>query len=301
MKGIVLMFGLLIGIAQALPVFAKSAVLRMPLGEFNRNVDNCRISNLSRSEQCRQGVQIFTGDIIESAKQPDPTYFKWNDAKRMKLAPVVTKNQYRVVYETPHDLTSALAVFRDFFHFPTKTPHIIENVATRADDVSAVFHPGIEVTVLPKVPIKFTWCGHEGLTFVLKDSKSNTTFKKDVTGKKELLLTPEVMGMQYPEKYSWEVIGGADSRTTIISLLSYETAKKIDEDLEKIDMEKISDKKKLIKKAAYLMFLSDMYPDDFHLDWLSCQILTDSKGELKQVDEEVIIFLKRNVKLTPCQ
>jgi len=183
-----------------------------------------------------------------------------------------------------------------------KTPAVKSDaVARNASERKMVLQPGIETTVIPGLPVKFTWCNDKGSTFTLKDSKSQKIFEKDVTRRLELFVTPEELGLKYPENYTWEITGIEKIKGNVIKILSPDQAAIIKKGLNKIEAEKLATGEKTLKKAAYLQFVSDIFPDDMNLDWLSYQLLTDDAEKQDTLDQQAVELLKSNIQYTTCE
>ncbi len=70
-------------------------------------------------------------------------------------------------------------------------------------------------------------------------------------------------------------------------------AEQITSDLKEIDNEKITDTERWIKKSAYLQFMSDAYPEDIDLYWLSHKIFMENIKDENKLNEEEKGLLER--------
>jgi len=114
---------------------------------------------------------------------------------------------------------------------------------------------------------------YKGKTMVFKDLDRKEVFRKTFTGN-DLDLLPGKAGLKPGKMYIREIIQGRflQFRSTI-RVLGKKDEKIVNKALAKIDREKISVEEKIIKKAAYLQYISDLYPAKVDLYWLSFQLL----------------------------
>jgi len=130
-------------------------------------------------------------------------------------------------------------------------------------------------TVLPRQAVDFYWYNKEGENIIFEDGRGTEIFRRQVENLTNLSLTPEDIGMKSGEAYTWHITGLRDFKKHRIEILELESYHQVLSDLKEIDMDKelANSTEKALKKAAYLNFLSDTYPDKINLYWLSYQIL----------------------------
>jgi len=123
----------------------------------------------------------------------------------------------------------------------------------------------------------------KGKTLVFKRLDGKEVFRNTFKG--DLELNPGQAGLEPGQIYIREIKIGEtlDFRSTI-RVLGKEDEKIVNKALAKIDREKVSPEEKIIKKAAYLQFISDLYPAQVDLYWYSYQLL--DKAEIK--DEKLL-------------
>jgi hypothetical protein len=156
--------------------------------------------------------------------------------------------------------------------------------------------PGDNATLISGQNVTFAWESDGGKYIVFKDNKGAEIFRKDLKGQSSIQLYPEEMGMKTSEVYTWTISGSRSNKQFKVRLLSSEVARQVTADLKEIEKEAISDTKKMIRKAAYLQFMSDSYPQDIDLYWLSYSVLeniTDECG-LKEDDKVLLEELRKN-------
>lgn len=96
--------------------------------------------------------------------------------------------------------------------------------------------------------------------------------------------------------YTWSFSGTRSNRPLSVRLLANDAAQQITADLEQINKEAISAVERALKKAAYLQFISDAYPNDIDLYWLSSLILEEiGEREVPEDEDKALVDeLKRN-------
>jgi hypothetical protein len=163
--------------------------------------------------------------------------------------------------------------------------------------------PGENATVIPGQKIAFSY------RFIGKEILFKTLRGKEISRKKvekdQLSLTPEEIGLVPSGIYIWEPLGerglyaaqtngvgfhsvpgkGAASYRYTMKLLSKKDGDLIGNDLKKIDSERISKDEKELKKAAYLQMMSDLYPTEINLYWLSYRFLLEIGDQNKGIKD----------------
>lgn len=170
--------------------------------------------------------------------------------------------------------------------------------------------PGENATVIPGQKIAFSY-RYIGKEILFKTLRGKEIFRKKIK-KDQLSLTPEEIGLVPSGIYIWEPLGegklyaaqtngvglhsvpgkGAASYRYTMKLLSKKDGDLIGNDLKKINSEKISKDEKKLKKAAYLQMMSDLYPTEINLYWLSYRFLIEISDQNKEI-EELAETLKR--------
>ena len=86
------------------------------------------------------------------------------------------------------------------------------------------------------------------------------------------------------------------SRPLTVRLLGKEMIQQVTADLKEIEGEESGEAEKTIRKSTYLQFMSDSYPKEIDLYWLSYQLLSETqrKGAFDQEDQLVAVELRRN-------
>ena len=201
-----------------------------------------------------------------------------------------------VTFEPPENKMGLVQNAKEMIGF-MKTKHRVAVGATRGTFYEIrLFHPGNHATVMPGQKITFVSEGSYGKYLVFKDSSGKEVFARDLKGVSSIQLTPEEIGLKPHEVYTWSISGARKVRPLTIRLLSGELSQLIGADLKEIDREELSDAGKIIKKATYLQFMSDAYPKELDLYWLSYQLLEEIKDRstLKEDDRILIQELTKS-------
>ena len=171
-----------------------------------------------------------------------------------------------------------------------KTKHNVAIGATRGGLYGfGVPQPGNHATVMPGQKITFVSESGTGKTIVFRNSDGKEIFTKDLEGASSVQLTPEEIGLGPRDVYTWSIRGVRKSRPFTIRLLGREITHLVTADLREINREELSEAGKGIKKATYLQFMSDAYPRELDLYWLSDQVLEEIKEKSALNEDDQIL------------
>ena len=136
--------------------------------------------------------------------------------------------------------------------------------------------PGLDVTLLPDVPVEFRGAGSRDRKHRLVVQKSNgkEVFTREFTDR--LAVKPEQIGLPKTETWTWKLAENTavPARLRMLSD-SFVTILKADLVALKTETPDLIEQK--IQTAAYLQMLSDTYPQEVSLYWLSLQTLEELK------------------------
>ena len=151
--------------------------------------------------------------------------------------------------------------------------------------------PGYDVTLLPNQTVHFAWSADTAKTFVIKDETGKLIFDCDISNKDGIDIVPsELKLLESGKKYLWSVNGKKNYKFTI---LDEQTESKLLQELAKIDEENLSPEKCVLKKAKYLLMLSDMNPATFDFYWLIAQWMNEISPTDEKLAEQKSDFLLR--------
>ena len=253
---------------------------------------DCIVSRNGRDYDCMTSRRLYAGDKV--TKKPDI------QALKIKWAPYTNARELDemsmvVVFEPPKDRKGIVEVMREFLGF-VRTSHRVSVGATRSGFVEVILQPGNNATLLRGKKSTFTWESDGGKFIVFKDSKSTEIFKKKLKDESFLELSPEEIGLKPREVYTWSIGGARNEKQFKIRLLSEDVARQVIGDLQKIEKEATDNIDKLSQTALYLQFLSDAYPNDIDLYWLSYRVLEGIEDKINLKEDEKALFrdLRKN-------
>lgn len=255
--------------------------------------ENCKVKSKGEEFNCAESKHLFAGN--EVIKKPDikALKIKWTPYANGKE---LDKTTLIVVFEPPKSKKGVVQNISEFLGF-VKTEHRVSVAATRGGlSEYGMPQPGDNSTIISGQKTTFICVGERGRYIVFKDSKGIEIYRKETKGEYTVQLTPEDIGMKSSGIYYWNFIGANMSKPLKIRLLGEEVASQVVSDIEKIGNEKISEPEKKIKQAAYLQFISDTYPEEIDLYWLSYQILEGLKEDVSLKEDDRIFRerLKKN-------
>ena len=161
----------------------------------------------------------------------------------------------------------------------------VESVKTGAsrgtdDNLNLNPKPGFNVTLMQNQSVTFEWEG-SAKKFYINDDNDKNIFETSVEGKNSVELIPNKINLNVERKYYWSL--DRNSQSYKFTVLDAQTEKAISAKLAEIDTQNISLDERVLKKAAYIQLLSDIYPDTIDLYWLSAQWLS----EISSADEKL--------------
>ncbi len=255
---------------------------------------DCLVHSMGEDYYCSEKRQLYAGDKITKKQNIKELKIKWAPYASGKE---LDKTSLLVTFEPPKDKKSIVLSVKEILGF-VKTGHSVSIGATRNISDGVVFQPGNNATLIPGQKTTFLWESVGGKYIIFKNSSGMEIFRKDLKSEEFINLTPEEIGMKQGEVYLWNISGIKNNRQYKIRLLDQDITGLVNEDLKKIERETTSSANKMIQKAGYLQFISDAYPQDIDLYWLSYLILGENKNENTLNEDEKIIFenLKSNYK-----
>ena len=102
---------------------------------------------------------------------------------------------------------------------------------------------------------------------------------------------PRAQKFKAGEKYSWSV--DDDLNIFQFTVLDEQTEKEIIANLAEIDAKNFTVDERALQKARYLQLLSDNYPDEFDLYWLSAQLLSEISPAAQKLSAEKFDLLEK--------
>lgn len=214
---------------------------------------------------CKQYTELYEGDIIQG-EGANLLAIQWYLPAAGKES---TANGVRVTLKRPGFFQSLVADVKNFLGL-TEEARVVLGLNTRSTKQKlpseAYLYPGYYATVALDEKIKLAWGQPDAEELFIKDSKGNVVYSTKVRGVTAVELRPDKVDLRAGEVYQWSVdeIAGPCS----LKVLSEDAAAMLRRDLAALDTG-ANPYEKSLKKAAYARMLSDIYPGDFDLYWLS--------------------------------
>jgi len=266
-------------------IFSHMLSARQQVGRIVGGEDGCTVERMengvSRTLTAKYEMALYPGDIV---RKPGGI-----DSVRLEFRPYAEKekqDEYSllIVSKTPEKKEDVFTTFKKMFGL-VKTSFYETSGASRGL-TDLVCLPGENATVFPGQRISFQNCRH-GEAIVFKDMTGKEIFRKTI-GEEGVQLTPREIGMVPSGTYTWEIVEGKNViYRSIIKQLSKEDGDLVKKDLKKIDDETFDITQRKIKKAAYLQYISDLYPGSVNLYWPGYRFLKEVNTEDEKIRDLV--------------
>lgn len=241
---------------------------------------DCSVKRASDNSiiKCEFRMELYKDDVI--TKMPDAKSIKiqWVAPPYTKME-ASNKTQLQVVANWPKNRGTLATAMHEFLSFMqlSKTQRSSQYMVSRAFSTDRLLQPGYDVTVLPQYPVTFAWVGH-GQTIFFTDRAGEVIYTKKLSGESSISLMPDEIGLKLGELYNWGVRGFSFDKPPVLKVLDDDRAQEIVNGLNSIDKEQdISVDEKNLHKAAYLQLLSEVFPKEVDLYWLSYIYLKQSR------------------------
>jgi hypothetical protein len=254
---------------------------------------DCIVQSEGATYNCGESRRLYAGDKVIKKPSVKALQVKWAPYAGGREQDQTT---LLVIFEPPKDKKGILQGVREVLGL-LKTGHSVSVGATRGRRGVDVPQPGNNATLIPGYRTTFVWESDGGEFIVFHDAKGTEVYKKDLRGASSVSISPEEIGMKPGRLYTWSVSGtGSNKPLSVLRLLANDAAQQIAADVEQINKEAISAVERALKKATYLQFVSDAYPSDMDLYWLSYLILEElgDKGVPGEEDKALVDKLKGN-------
>ena len=256
--------------------------------------ENCSIESQGDVFSCEQRRRIYKGDKITKLPSTHFLKIKWAPYARGRELNATTM---LATFEPPKNKSRILQSIKEMVGL-IRTTHSIVTSATRGGVYEPkAIQPGNHATVMLGQKITFALESRVcDKSIIFRDSGGKATFVKNLEGSSSVQLTPEEIGLKLHEIYKWSMSGERKGRQFTIRLLDTEISELVEDDLKEIDKENLGRPEICIKKAAYLQFMSEAYPEEMDLYWLSYQFLKElgNQSPLKGDDKLLIEELTNN-------
>lgn len=189
-------------------------------------------------------------------------------------------SNWRYREQKPGMLTGLWQVVKQFF----------DNEATVARSVAGVARgpatagldkqypqPGYMAALLPGRPVTFAWGNKAASYLVFFDRSGREIARRDANGRTELTLRPEEAGLRPGQSYTWQVSGLP--RVYQVTVLTEEVSRQILAELSQQEQSGQTTAERRLQQVAYLQMISDLFPGQVDLYWLSYQLLNEADGD----------------------
>ena len=253
---------------------------------------DCKVQSGGATYDCEESRRLYAGDRVLKKPSIKSLRIKWAPYARGQEQDQTT---LMAIFEPPQDKKHILLSLKEVLGL-LKTGHTAYVGATRARQRVDVPQPGNNATLIPGYRTRFVWKTDDGEYIAFKDANGTEVYKKDLGGGSHAIIAPEEIGMKSGEIYTWGAGEPGSNRRLSLRLLANDAAQQILADLEAINKEGIGTFQKALKKAVYLQFISDAYPSDIDLYWLSYFILEkiEEIGVPEDEDRALVDELERN-------
>lgn len=243
--------------------------------------DNCSVKRKDgQVVKCRANMDLYAGDVLTRSPDVKAVKIEWLAAP-VTRAIEVNKTTVRIVAEAPADRKSIAALAANTIPFLKKLTLRSSMMMARNDAPCALFMlpmPGYNATLLPNETVVFSW-PTGGTTFLIVDKKWYQHVRIPLSGERSVSLTPERIGIKQGETYTWQVDGSGSDEIYQIRLANPDYTTLVREGLSAIDKTTPEAEERTVRKAAYLQLLSDIYPKNLDLYWLSAQLIENTNHE----------------------
>ncbi len=235
--------------------------------------------------------KLFPGDILHKKKGIDTVRIEFMPYAEAETVAPGTK--IKIKFNPPKNKQGIFAKIKEYIGFAKPELCPVKSVTKSTEEIASLYLPGENATVLAGRRTVFTNPGKGGE--ILFKEPGGTVICRKETGAEGIGLTPAEIGMEPAKIYTWEL---RDKEKTLyrsrIRLLGKADKKIIQHGWAQIDGNKtLNADEKLVHKAAYLHFLSDMYPGEMNLFWLSYQILKDQESGNNETQTVLQTFRSR--------
>jgi len=248
----------------------------------------CSVKSKGEDYNCTEHRHLYKGDVI--SKKPDikSVKIKWGP---YSSGTILSQTALVVLFEPPKNGKGMVQSTREAFGLLKTAPRPAIG-ATRGPN--RIPQPGNNATLIWDEVSTFAWGRKEGETILFKDNDGKDIYKKRVTGTCSVQLSPRQIGMKSGGTYVWTVIG-IMSEPSKVRVLSSDLAVRVTSGLNEIEGEPINKTEKLLRKAFFLQFLSDAYPKELDVYWLSYLLLSEARNEnFNEEDRNLFEYLTVN-------
>lgn len=273
------------------------------VGFFTADERDCSIEN--RGKACARDEGLLEGDLVKvipTTKKPEELRIRWI-SKFAQLEPVFP-GKFKVAYHPPKKKNVLVSLALDFLGFNKERSRRWRIVAaTRgAPYQPRCQRPAEQASLLPGQPVTFSWCGRTAERILLRDPAMKIVYARPVRGMQSVRLNPDELFLQPGVTYSWDVVGSHSAAERKVIMLDAESTATVRGAFAELEQnEDLQQNEKVIAKASFVQHITESYPEEVNLTWLSYELLEELDEELLSNEERGMVrYLKRKSGIRPC-
>ena len=276
----VLMFCLVLLVT---PLFAEPP----EVGIFLRLEKNCSVMDEGAKISCSKGLGLRNGDSVVTSQDPNSLKIQWI-SKSVRLDRIAA-NTYRVVYTAPNEKRSVVGTVLDVLGFARTSSRVTALAVTRG---AKPLQPGPAATLIAGMPTIFAGWSDKATRFVIRNEAGAIVYEQPTANLPEIRLLPEKAGLMQGKTYAWKT-EGSRSEALALTLLDEKTTAVINEAFSSIDGNAtISPNDKIFAKATTALYLTENFPQEVSLGWLTYQLVDQMQGLITKEDKDMVLYLK---------
>ena len=247
-------------------IYASNYVAYIEEGYQNK----CVVRRNSNNYNCNNSRHLFPGDKIIKEQHVNELEIKYAPyASSLGL----NSSSMIITYNPPEDKRGIFKKIAEYLDL-VKTAPVAVMMASR-DIVDDNMLPYIGANATLFVDKKAFVKRDKSKCFVIYDSNGKEIFKKYFGANRYLEILPKEIGMKPGSTYSCSKVYDDEEKYFYIKVISERMAKQIAVDLNELGRGADNDDVVIYYKALYLQLLSDAYPDEIDLYWLSYELLLE--------------------------
>lgn len=252
----------------ATPVFAQNYV-GIILSGYEKD---CTVLRQGTTYRCAKERHLYIGDRITKKPSINVLMIKW--------APYVSgaiKDEISMEVVGPSGQLKGktlVASLKQYVADFVKPPEHGEIGTFTRTSVQLLSH----ATLMQDYPMEISWPDETITSFTVVDMANRKIYESMTESKAPVFLVPSKIGIKSLEKYTVYITSNWGRRKLDILLMDRMTQEEVLAGLRDIDGENLPKPDSLIRKAAYLQLISDVYPDKIDLYWLGNQLLEENKN-----------------------
>lgn len=234
---------------------------------------DCFVTRNNHSYECAKARYLYSGDIVVRKPTFKALSIKWAPYASPEWMSETTR---KIVFQPPQVKKGFTHSVKEWLGFVTSGLDV-SVTASRGEEQAGLpgklAQPNRGATLLAGQKTTFLYPSVNRGYLVCHDAKGQEVFRRNYGEDARLELSPEDMGMSAGRTYSCGMNSMLYSRRFELKLLPADIAALVKADLAMLENDSPDDNKKFLRKAFYLQFISQTYPREINLYWLSYMML----------------------------